>query len=301
MTNHGGTSMWKNTLKTAVLLAALSSLLLLAGQIFGGAAGLHFALIIALLMNFIAYFFSEQIVLSLYAAQPLDATEYSWIHTIVADLAHDMQIPIPKLWLVQSPMANAFATGRNPRHASVVVTSGILGVLNKHEIRGVLAHELSHVKNRDILVSTIAATIATAIGYLAHMLQYAAFWGAMSGERRREGGSPIFMILVAVLMPIAAALIQLAISRSREYLADETGAHYSRDPLALASALEKLHNYIPHAHLENNDTQRASTASLFIVHPFTTNGWISLFSTHPSLHQRVLRLRQIHEKMFDVF
>lgn len=287
--------MWMNKIKTVVLLATLSGLLLLLGALFGGQAGIHIALVMALIMNFIAYFFSEKIVLAMYRAQPLDNAQYGWIHEIVEELAHAMNIPMPKLWLIDTPMANAFATGRNPSHASVAVTTGILNILDKDELRGVLAHELSHVKNRDILVSTIAATIATAIGYLAHMMQYAAFWGSVNGDKNRRG-NPIGMLIVAIVMPIAATLIQLAISRSREYLADETGAHHCHDPLALASALQKLHSHIPHANM-NKDTTHASTASLFIVHPFSSDGLVSLFSTHPPMAKRIERLQRIHEHM----
>jgi|SRR5579872_5646974 len=286
--------MWMNRFKTVLLLGALSALLLLVGSLFGGQAGLQLALIMALVMNFIAYFFSEKIVLRMYRAQPLDPAEYGWIHAIVQELSASMQIPEPKLWLIKTPMANAFATGRDPQHASVAVTTGILEILDRDELRGVLAHELSHIKNRDVLVATIAATIATAIGYLAHMMQYAAF----SNRRNKNGGSPIAMFLVAILMPLAATLIQLAISRSREYLADETGAHVCRDPLALASALQKLHTNIPHAHMDSHDMQHASTASLFIVHPFTTDSWLAWFSTHPPMRSRVERLHAMCEKMF---
>ena len=289
--------MFFNKVKTVILLASMSALLLLMGNLFGGSAGIHFALILALIMNGIAYFFSDKIVLHMYGAQRLDENEYAWIYEIIEELCTKMNLPMPKLWIVHSPMANAFATGRNPEHASVAVTIGILRLLDKHELRGVLAHELSHVKNRDILVSTIAATLATAIGYLASMIQHMAFWDSIS-DRRRSNGNPLGMLLISILMPIAAMLIQLAVSRSREYLADETGAHCCHDPLALASALEKLHNHIPEAHLHNDDAQRASTAPLFIVHPFTSNSWISLFSTHPPMHKRIARLRQMYEKMF---
>lgn len=290
--------MWLNRLKTVILLGALSAILLLIGQLFGGQAGLQMALIVALIMNFIAYFFSEKIVLNLYGAQPLQKHEYGWIHDIVQELSVKMEMPMPKLWIVKNTMANAFATGRNPQYASVVVTTGILSILDRDELRGVLAHELSHIKNRDVLVATIAATIATAIGYLAHMMQYAAFWGSMNNDKKRSGGNPLAMFLVAILMPIAATLIQLAISRSREYLADETGAHVCRDPLALASALEKLHTNIPRAHMDSQDAHHASTAALFIVHPFTTDGLTSLFSTHPPMHKRIARLQAMCEKMF---
>lgn len=284
-----------NKIKTVLLLSILSGFLMFLGGLIGGRHGVQFALILSLCMNGITYFFSERIVLKLYRAHPLDRTEHSWIYDIVGELTQQMHIPMPKLWLITTPMANAFATGRNPQHASVALTTGIMKILDKDELRGVLAHELAHIKNRDILITTIAATIATAISYLAHMLQYAAFWG----NGRRRNGNPLGMFLVAILMPIAASLIQLALSRSREYLADETGSHYSHDPLALAAALEKLHNHIPHAHLNKDNAQQASTAPLFIVHPFTSKGLISLFSTHPPMSNRIARLRTIYEKRFS--
>lgn len=291
--------MYFNRFKTVVLLAALSSLFLLLGNLFGGKAGLQFAFILAMVVNGVMYFFSDKIVLAMYKAKPLDKEEYAWIYEIIEELRNTMRLPMPKLWLIDSPMANAFATGRNPSHASVAVTTGILHVLDRDELRGVLAHELAHVQNRDILVSTVAATMATAIGYLASMIQHMAFWDAISSSnRRRSNGNPIAMLFVAILMPIAATLIQLAISRSREYLADETGAKCCHDPLALASALEKLHNHIPQAHFDANDTQKASTASLFIVNPFCSNSLTTLFSTHPPMQQRIARLRALYEKMF---
>lgn len=291
--------MFINKLKTFILLAGLTGLLLLIGNIIGGPSGVKVALFMALIMNGIAYFFSDKIVLRMYRAQPLDPQQYGYVHATVQELAENMQLPMPKLWIVHNPMANAFATGRNPNHASIAVTTGILDLLDKDELRGVLAHEMSHIKNRDILVATIAATVATAISYLAHMLRYSAFWGA-AGNNRRRGGNPFAMILVAIFMPLAATLLQLAISRSREYLADETGAHHCQDPLALASALEKLHQHIPHAHLHEADKQKASTAPLFIVHPFTNNKFVSLFSTHPPMHKRIARLRAQYEKMFSL-
>lgn len=289
--------MIRNILKTLVLLVALSGLLMLAGSFFGGSTGIHFALIISLIMNGLALCYSDRIVLRMYHAQPLDTNHFGWIYDMVQELAHTMKLPMPKLWLVNKPMANAFATGRSPKHASVAVTTGIIDLLDRDELRGVLAHELSHIKNHDTLVTTIAATIATAIGYLAHMLRYAAFWGSMSNNRRR--GNPFALLLTAILMPISATLIQLAISRSREYLADETGSKHSQDPLALASALEKLHLNIKHAHLHQADSQHASMASLFIVHPFTNNTMLSFFSTHPPMSKRIKRLRSLYEKMFS--
>lgn len=287
-----------NAIKTVILLSALSGLLLFLGNLIGGASGLQIALVMALIMNGIAYFFSDKIVLSMYRARPLDPVQYQWVHEMVEDLAKNMNMPKPKLWMLDTPMANAFATGRNPNNASVAVTSSIMQLLDRHELRGVLAHELSHVKNRDVLISTIAATLATAIGYIASMLRYAAFFGTYSNDDREKRGNPLFMIFVAILMPIAATLIQLAISRSREYQADETGAECCKDPLALAAALEKLQNYVPEAHLDKNDTAHAATAPLFIVNPFSGNGWTALFSTHPPMHLRIKRLRSMYEKMF---
>jgi len=283
--------MFINRLKTFVLLVALTGLLLALGTVCGGRAGLQFAFIIALIINGIAYFFADSIVLKLYNAQPLDSQSYPWIYSIVHELTTTMHLPMPKLLVIHTPMANAFATGRTPRHASIAITTGIIDLLNKEELRGVLSHELAHIKNRDTLVATIAAIIATTIGYLASMLRYSAYFG---GGRKR--GNPLGLLLVAIFMPFTAMLIQLAISRSREYMADETGATYSNDPLALASALEKLHNHTTVAHLDNNDTRRASTASLFIVHPFKGGSWLTLFSTHPPVAARITQLRKLYEK-----
>jgi heat shock protein HtpX len=288
--------MWYNQLKTVILLGSLSGLLMLLGGYIGGMQGITIALILAVVMNIISYYYSDKIVLHMYNAQPLDQQEYNWIYEIVRELARKSQLPMPKLWLINTPMANAFATGRNPEHASVAVTTGILDILTKQELRGVLAHELSHVKNRDILVSTVAATLATAIGYIANMLRYASFMQSDDSERRR-GSNVLVLFLLAILMPIAASLIQLAISRSREYLADETGAETCHDPLALASALEKLQTNTARHHLSNQDTARAATAHLFIVNPFTVQGLMALFSTHPPVTQRIARLRHIFENM----
>lgn len=287
-----------NTIKTAMLLALLSGILLAIGGIFGGSNGLKIALVMSLIMNFITYFFSEKIVLSMYRAQPLDKNRYANIYANVQELARAMNIPMPKLWLVPTAVPNAFATGRNPSHASVAVTSGILTILNEDELRGVLSHELSHIKNRDVLISTIAATLATAIGYLANMMQHAVFWGTLQGSRSdRRGNNPFFMIIIAILMPIAAALIQFAISRSREFLADESGAHYSHEPMALASALQKLHIGVQHNNFnDQHDATKTATASIFIVNPFTKTSWSSLFSTHPPIEQRVERLRKMLNK-----
>lgn len=285
-----------NSIKTVLLLGSLSALLLLFGNLVGGSTGLHIALIMALVMNFIAYFFSEKIVLSMYRAQPLDHEHYQSIYDMVQELCTDMRMPMPRLWIVKTSMANAFATGRNPQHASVVLTTGILRLLNTRELRGVLSHELSHIKNRDVLISTVAATLATAIGYLAQMAQYALFWGSVANNRDRRGANPIVLLITAILMPIGATLIQLAISRSREYQADESGAHHCHDPLALASALQKLEDHMTEANLNHKETEYASTSSLFIVNPFTTRNWVNLFSTHPPLFKRIARLQELAER-----
>ncbi len=288
----------QNQFKTVLLLASLSGILLFMGWVFGGRDGLTTALIISFAMNFISYFFSESIVLRMYRAKKLDANQYSWIYDSVRKLSQKMNIPMPKLWIIDSNIANAFATGRNPSHASVVITSGILSLLNQEELQGVLAHELSHIKNRDILVNTIAATLAASISYLAQMMQSMAFWQSrsdQSGQRTKTG--PISMLFIAVLTPISATLIQLAISRSREYLADEKGAEYSHTPLALASALQKINDNVKIAHLTNTPNH-ASTASLFIINPLWGRGWISLFATHPPVQERIERLRRMNAQSF---
>ncbi|MFA5306877.1 MAG: zinc metalloprotease HtpX [Candidatus Babeliales bacterium] len=279
-----------NQIKTALLLGSLSGLFFLLGYWLGGNNGLVLAFIISILMNFGVYFFADKIVLNMYDAQPLDRTRHANIYEMVEELCYQAHLPMPQLWYIPTNMANAFATGRNPQHASVAVTQGILDVLDEHELRGVLAHELSHVKNRDILISTIAATIATAIGYIAHMLQWAAMFGAMRNDRE-ERSSGLGALLVAIFMPIIATLLQLAVSRSREYLADETGARICHDPLALASALEKLHANASVRHVQPESTAQASTASLFIVNPFTLEGLMTLLSTHPPVGKRIERLR----------
>ncbi len=283
-----------NRIKTARLLASMSGLLLLLGRFIGGNAGLTFALIFSLVLNYVTYFYSDKLVLKMYKAVPLDKQKYADLYDVVDELSHEQNIPMPKLWYVPSKMANAFATGRNPKNASVVVTQGILDILDESELRGVLAHEMAHIKNRDILVGTIAATLATAIGYMAFMLRWSAIFGGRGNGRDR--GGVIGTILVAILMPIAATLIQLAISRSREYLADDTGAKTCRDPLALASALEKLSHSATEQRLEPQSPGHASIASLFIVYPFRGKGLTSLFSTHPPMEKRIARLRKMADR-----
>jgi heat shock protein HtpX len=286
--------MFWNQIKTTFLLASLSGLLLLIGYWLGGYNGIFIAFILSMFINFVMYFYSDKLVLKMYGAKPLDQEQYEHVYEIVSELTQEMKIPMPKLWYIPTEMANAFATGRNPQHASVAVTKGILDILDVHELRGVLAHELSHVKNRDILIATIAATMATAIGYLASMLRWSIILGGRSNGNGNDRSNGFGAIFAAILMPIAALLIQLAISRSREYLADETGAKASHDPLALASALEKLHDRSKKQKIKPSSPAQVSSASLFIVYPFSKEGLVSLFATHPPMSKRVERLRKMN-------
>ena len=276
-----------NTFKTALLLTALTLFLVLVGQAIGGERGAVFAFVIAAVMNFVSYFFSDKIALSMSGAQPVTEQELPRIYSIVHRLTQKAKLPMPKLYVIPTDSPNAFATGRNPSHASVAVTEGILNLLNDEELEGVLAHELGHVRNRDILISSIAATIAGAVTLLARMGYYAALFGGMGGrDRDREGGNPIGALLMMILAPIAAMLIQLAISRSREYAADETGAHFTGNPYALASALRKLDTWSQRVPM----TASPSTAHLFIVKPRVATILGSLFSTHPPIAERIARL-----------
>lgn len=283
-----------NVFKTMLLMTILSGLLLLLGYLIGGKEGIFFAFLISLAMNGYSYFYSDQLVLKMYNATPLDPNRYAFVYKIVQNLAHESNIPMPKLWLIDLPVANAFATGRNPEHASVAVTARILQILDERELRGVLAHELSHVLNRDILVGTIAAVIATTISYVAQMLYFS---GAMSSrDNQQQRGNALFALVAAILVPMAASLIQFAISRSREYMADEKGAHLCEDPLALASALKKLSADSSRLK-ETQDIAKAPTASLFIVNPFSTQGIMALLSTHPPMEERIKRLNEMAQEM----
>jgi heat shock protein HtpX len=274
-----------NTFKTALLLTSLTLLLMFIGRAFGGQNGMLLALAIAAVMNFISYFFSDKIALAVYRAQPVTREELPRAYNIVERLTQKIGIPMPKLYVIPSESPNAFATGRNPQHASVAVTHGILNLLTDEELEGVLAHELGHVDNRDILISSIAATLAGAITYVAHMGRWAMIFGGMDRDSRDRGGGlgALFMLIVA---PIAAMLIQLAVSRSREYQADASGAHYTGNPYALASALSKLDAYSRRVPMAASP----STAHLFIVQPLLGMNFGSLFSTHPPIAQRIERL-----------
>jgi len=285
----------KNQLKTIVLLGALSALLVGIGGAMGGSYMYLFG-VLALVMNFVGYFWSDKIVLKMSGARELAPNEAPWLHNMVQELSYAAQIPKPRVYLIPERQANAFATGRNPRNGAVAVTQGIVDLLNERELRGVIAHELAHIKNRDILVSSVAAMLATAITYAAHALQFAAIFGG-AGRDEEDRGSAGGGLLVALVAPIAATLVQLGISRSREFLADETGARISGDPMALASALRKLHmgaQRIP------ADVAPA-TASLFIVNPFAGGQTLmNLFSTHPPMEKRVERLMALAGHPMDV-
>ncbi len=274
-----------NQLKTILLLGVLSAVLIAVGGALGTNA-LYAATALALLLNVGAYFFSDRIVLRLHGAQEIAPIEAPHLHQLVGELAYQAGIPKPRLFLIDGDHANAFATGRNPANAVVAVTRPLVALLTTGEIRAVLAHELAHIKNRDILVCTIAAAIAAAVTYAAQAIQLSAFFGAAHDHDEEHGSG----LLVALVAPIAATLIQLGMSRSREFMADETGVRISGDPLALASALQKLER---RAELAPAGPQPA-TASLFIVNPLTRSSrWVNLFSTHPSTEERVRRLRTI--------
>ncbi|HEX2061669.1 MAG TPA: zinc metalloprotease HtpX [Thermoanaerobaculia bacterium] len=275
----------KNQIKTILLLGVLSALLIGFGAMLGRQWVAGFT-ILAFALNLGAYFFSDRIVLRMHAAQPVSEASAPRLYAIVRELAMRAQIPMPRVYLIPSQQPNAFATGRNPEHGVVAVTEGILRLLTERELRGVLAHELGHIRNRDILVSTIAAAVAGAIAYIANMLQWTAIFGGGSDD---DAPNPIAALALAIVAPIAAMLVQLGISRSREYLADETGARICGDPHALADALARLERA---AHVVPPATAAPSTASLFIVNPFAgTRGLVSLFSTHPPMAERIRRLR----------
>jgi heat shock protein HtpX len=254
-----------NVFKTTLLLTVMTLLLMLAGRAFGGQNGMLMALAFAAVMNFVSYFFSDKIALATYRAQPVSREDLPRVYNIVEKLAQKVNLPMPKIYVIPTDSPNAFATGRNPNHASVAVTQGILGLLNDEELEGVLAHELGHVRNRDILISSIAATLAGAITWLASIAKWGMIFGGMRGEREdRGGGSAIASIAMIFLAPFAAMLIQLAVSRSREYGADDTGAHWTGNPYALASALQKIEDYSHRLPL----VASPSTAHLFIIAPF---------------------------------
>lgn len=280
--------MW-NQIKTVLLLGVLTALLLFIGSFFGQ-SGLTIAIIFVLLMNSITYFFSDKIALMFYHAREIKKSELPWLHSMIKDVAKEANIKEPKgIYLIPTEQANAFCAGRGPNHYVVACTKGILDLLTREELKGVLAHEISHSKNRDVLVATVAATIAGVISYLAHMAQFAAIFGGFGRDDNRSGNM-ISLLVLAILTPIIALIIQMAISRSREYLADETGAKLMKDGRPLARALEKIHNSVTN-HPLGFGSEAAS--SLFIANPFKGNALTNLFSTHPDINERIKRLNNL--------
>lgn len=278
-------------LRTTLLLAVLTVLIIWIGGQFGGRNGMVIAFVFAVVMNFGSYWFSDKIVLSMYRAQPLDEQQAPQLYRMVRELAAEANIPMPRLYLIPDGTPNAFATGRNPENAVVAVTEGLVRLLTPEEVRGVIAHEIGHVKNRDILVSSIAATLAGVVMMLANMAKWTAIFGGFrGGSDENSGGGALGLIVTAIVAPIAAMLIQFAISRSREYLADETGARLAHNPESLARALEKLS--VASERIPMQDAKPA-TAHMFIVNPLTGRSLANLFSTHPPIEERVRRLRSM--------
>ena len=280
--------MIKNQIKTVILLGALTGILLWIGS-FWGVSGLTVALIFSIFMNAMAYWFSDKIALAIYRAKQVTEKENSRLYKIVREVSKLANIPMPKVYMINADFSNAFATGRNQKHASVAVTKGIMDLLKDDELKGVIAHEISHIKNKDILIQSVAATIAGVISYIAMLARF----GAMFGQNRdREGSSGLELLVLAILTPILATIIRLAISRSREYFADESGAKLLHSGFGLASALEKLDKDIAHKPLRVTSTTE-TTAHMFIHNPFRGGGFITLFMTHPSTKERIKRLRSM--------
>jgi heat shock protein HtpX len=276
-----------NYLKTALLLGVMTGLILVVGRALGGEQGMVLALVVAAVMNFVSYWFSDKIVLKMYNGREVSPAEAPRFHAIVDRLIVRAELPKPKLYLLPGDSPNAFATGRNPEHAAVAATEGVLKLMTDEELEGVIAHELGHVKNRDILISTVAATIAGAITFLATMARWGALFGGYgSNDDRGRGNNIVTLLLTAVLAPIAATVVQMAVSRSREFAADATGARFAGQPYGLAKALEKLDGYSKR--LPMPATQ--ATAHMFIVAPFTGKAFMNLFSTHPPIEERIRRL-----------
>ncbi len=278
-----------NNIKTLFLLVTLTLILIWAGGALGGKQGMTIALVLAIGMNFFAYWFSDKIVLKMYGAKEVTEAEAPELYSIVRRLSQKAQIPMPKVYIIDQAQPNAFATGRNPKHAAVAVTTGIMRILSYEELQGVIGHELAHIKHRDILISTIAATIAGAISYLAQMAQWAMIFGGHRGDDEEGGGNPIAALIMMIVGPIAALIIQMAISRSREYAADQGGAKIAGNPRYLSGALRKLHVASQKIHMEANP----ATSHMFIVNPLSGGGLLKLFSTHPPIEERIARLESM--------
>ncbi len=277
-----------NSFKTVVLMTVMMVLFILVGNLIGGESGMMLAFVISLAMNFGSYWFSDKIVLKMYRAQEVTREQYPQLYDSVENLATQAGLPVPKVYIMDNPTPNAFATGRNPEHSAVAVTTGIMNLLNKEELEGVIAHELTHVKNRDILVGTIAATLVGTITFIARMAGWAAMFSG--GRNERDRGNVFSDLALMIIAPIAALLIQMAISRSREYMADEGSAQISGKPLALASALNKLERGNELIPMTNAGT---SSAHMFIVNPLSGKSLMKLFSTHPPIEDRIKRLQEI--------
>jgi len=278
-----------NYLKTFILLTALTLLLIWVGEVIGGPRGAMFAFIFSMVMNLGAFWFSDKLVLSMYRAKPVTQSQAPELYQMIRGISQNAHLPMPKIYIIPQKGANAFATGRNPEHAVVAVTEGILDLLSEVELKGVLAHELAHVKNRDILIGSIAAAIAGAIMMLANMARWAAMFGGYSRDRDRGNNNIIGLLAISILSPIAALIIQMAISRSREYLADKTGATFLHTGIPLADALQKLDSQARHRPV----LASPQSAHLFIVNPLSGESFLSLFSTHPPTQDRIKKLRQI--------
>jgi len=279
-----------NSLRTVALMAALTALLVWAGNAFGGQSGMLIAFGIAMLLNFGSYWFSDKLVLRMYNAREATEREAPELYSMVRSLAQRAELPMPKVYLIPGDQPNAFATGRNPEHAAVAATEGIMRALSREELSGVMGHELAHIKNRDILIGTIAATVAGAISMLANMAQWAMIFGGGRSSDDDEGGNPIAGLLMIILAPFAAMLIQMAISRSREYIADADGARIAGNPRYLSSALRKLHNAAQQIPMNANP----ATAHMFIVSPLSGGAIAGLFSTHPPMEKRIEKLESMH-------
>lgn len=280
-----------NTLKTLLFLTVLTVLLIIVGGLVGGRNGMIVALVFAAIMNFGSYWFSDKIVIRIFKGKRIEEKDNPRLFSIVRRVSQSAQIPMPKVYIIPSESPNAFATGRNPKHAAVAVTQGILKILNEDELEGVISHETAHIKNRDILTQSIVATLAGAISMLAFMARWAALFGGYGGRDNNRGGG-LGILVMAIIAPILALLIQMAISRSREFAADETGAKISHKPLYLASALEKLHNATRRVPLQANP----ATAHIFIVSPLSSQSFASLFSTHPPVQKRIEKLYELAKK-----
>jgi heat shock protein HtpX len=277
-----------NNVKTMILLTLLTLMFVFAGAAFGGKQGMTIAFLMAVGMNFFAYWFSDKIVLKMYGAREVSESEAPELYSIVRRLVQKAQMPMPRVYFIEEDQPNAFATGRNPNHAAVAVTRGIMRILSPEELSGVIGHELSHIRHRDILISTIAATIAGAVSYIAQMAQWAAFFGQRGDDE--EGGNPIAALVMMIVGPIAALIIQMAISRSREYEADEGGARLAGNPRYLSNALRKLDSASQRIPMDANP----ATSHMFIINPLTGKGFLRLFSTHPPIEERIEHLEAMH-------